>query len=85
MCGHTVFITFDIHHQNCQWQNGISFLIGREMIMTKGDKENKPSGKCNRKESNLIFLSVEVSQSAFIQTDNALNFFLLLQKNADTS
>lgn len=53
--------------------------------MTKGDKENKPSGKCNRKESNLIFLSVEVSQSAFIQTDNALNFFLLLQKNADTS
>lgn len=41
MCGHSVFITFDIHHQKCQWQNGISFLIGREMTMAKGDQENK--------------------------------------------
>lgn len=49
------------------------------MIMEKEDKENHQANIMERIKFNV--LSIEVSKSAFIQTDNALYFFLLLQKN----
>lgn len=51
--------------------------------MEKEDKENHQTNITERIKFN--FLSNEVSKSAFIQTDNALCFFLHLQKNVDTS